>query len=143
MLLPDQRKLMKKISVAKMALVKSHCEKCQMKGEGIKEIVASIKSVLGSAFKTVGPVVLKELVLPFIIKKGKEHAGLGLRLAGTGLSPAGGALKLAGTGLNLAGTGKKAPSRWNLHIKSVAKEKNIPFREAMKIASKTFKKKLN
>ena len=99
---------------------------------------------LGPIMKEVGPKVLKEFLLPFMIKKAKEHYGLGLHtaggglgLAGTGLSPAGGALKLAGQG---GGADSKKSSPWITHCKKVAKEQGLSYKDAMKVASKTYKK---
>lgn len=101
--LVQQRALMGSLPASKLTAIKKCAVKCQMQGEGIKEILKKIASVIGDVAKKVGPTVLKELVLPFIIRKGKEHAGLGLRLAGSG----GSGLRLAGSGLSLAGSGKR------------------------------------
>ena len=112
-----------------------------MKGEGIKEILTKIRTLLGAAARQVGPVVLKEVIVPFLIKKGKEQAGVGISLAGAGLSPAGGALRLAGQGRSTTSVARtKAPSKWIQHVKSVAKDKGISFKEAMKVAKATYKK---
>jgi hypothetical protein len=56
--------------------------------------------------------------------------------SGSGLTPAGGALKLAGQGKK----NKRGESAWITHVKKVAKDKKIAFREAMKIAKATYKK---
>jgi hypothetical protein len=87
------------------------CKKSQMKGDGIKTILKKVGAVLGPIAKTVGPIVLKEFLIPFMIKKAKSYAGMGMHNAG-------GALKLAGqgdcvtgkchgTGLKLSGMGLK------------------------------------
>ena len=86
--LPQQRALVRALPAHRMMAVKKHCNSCQMKGQGLMDIMKSIGSVLGPIIKEVGPTVLKEFILPFIKKK----------MNGNGLSPAGGALKLAGQG---------------------------------------------
>jgi len=65
-----------------------------MQGKGLKEILKSIGTVLGPIAKELGPIVIKELIIPFIKKK-----------------LAGGALKLPGQGLSLAGAGKKSRAK--------------------------------
>jgi hypothetical protein len=85
---PQQRALLKALPAHRKNAVKSHCQSCQMRGEGFMDIIKSIGSVLGPIAKEVGPVVLKEFILPFIKKK----------MDGKGLSPAGGGLKLSGQG---------------------------------------------
>jgi len=71
-----------------------------MKGDGLMDIVKSVGKVLGPIAKEVGPVVMKQFVLPMIEKK----------IAGKGLSPAGGALKLAGQGHRRKGPAKGSPA---------------------------------
>ena len=90
--LPQQRALVRALPVHRMMAVRKHCSNCEMKGQGIMDILKSIGSVLGPLVKEVGPTVLKELIVPFI--KGKM--GKGLHNAGSGLSLPGGALRLAG-----------------------------------------------
>ena len=85
MTVAQQRALLKALPAHRKNAVKKHCQKCQMQGQGFKDILKSVGSVLGPIAKEVGPLVLKELIVPFLKKK----AGLGLRLPG-------GALRLAG-----------------------------------------------
>tara|TARA_R110000787_G_scaffold191748_2_gene303242 strand:- start:957 stop:1298 length:342 start_codon:yes stop_codon:yes gene_type:complete len=92
--IPQQRMLIKTISPARKRAIKTHCNKCSMKGQGFKEILKSIGSVLGPIAKEIGPIVLKELILPFVKKK----------ISGKGLTPAGGSLKLAGQGKLVKGS---------------------------------------
>jgi hypothetical protein len=84
----QQRALLRALPAHRKNAAKAHCRSCQMRGEGFMDIVKSIGSVLGPIAKEVGPVVLKEFVLPLLKKK----------ISGGGLSPAGGSLKLAGQG---------------------------------------------
>jgi hypothetical protein len=67
--------------------VKNHCKSCSMKGEGISQILKSVGAFIGPLVKEVGPVVLKEFVLPFITKKIKK------KMEGKGISVAGGGAK--------------------------------------------------
>lgn len=90
---PEQRALMRALPSHRMAAVKTHCNSCQMKGQGIMDILKSIGSVLGPIVKEIGPTVLKELIIPFIKKK---MAGGGLTLPGSGLTLPGSGLRLAG-----------------------------------------------
>jgi hypothetical protein len=85
---PQQKALLNALPTSRKNAVKAHCQSCQMRGEGFMDILKSIGSVLGPIAKEVGPVVLKEFILPFVKKK----------IAGGGLNPAGGTLKLAGQG---------------------------------------------
>lgn len=101
---PQQRALLNALPAHRKNAVKAHCQSCQMRGEGFMDILKSIGGVLGPIAKEVGPVVLKEFILPFIKKK---IAGNGLSPAGGGLSPAGGGLNPAGGTLKLSGQGKK------------------------------------
>tara|TARA_R110000822_G_scaffold56916_10_gene143558 strand:- start:620 stop:1006 length:387 start_codon:yes stop_codon:yes gene_type:complete len=122
---PQQRMLIKGLTTANMKTVKKHCRACELRGEGIPAMTKSVSKMLLDLGKKVGPKVVKELIIPLLMKKAKEQAGVGL-------SP-------AGAGLRLAGQGKKT-SPWITHVKKVAKDNNIKFGEAMKIAGKTYKK---
>lgn len=86
----EQRKLMKALPASRMAVVRSTCHTCKMRGEGIKEASAKVKKVLGSLAKEFGPLILRELVLPLLKQQiAKRIGGTGLKLAGQGLSLAG------------------------------------------------------
>ena len=137
--LTHQRAMLQAMPETRKKALKKYCRVCQQKGDGIKEVMKKVGDFLGPIMKEVGPKVLKEFLLPFMIKKAKEHyglgvypAGAGLGLAGKGLSPAGGALKLAGQG--------KKTSPWIAHVKKIAKEEGLIYRDALKVASKTYKK---
>jgi len=106
--LVEQRKLVRALPAHRIAAVRSHCRKCEMKGEGILSILKTICKALGPVAKELGPVVLKELVLPLLTKKlfkgkgrkpRKKASGRGLSLPGQGLSLPGSGLRLAGQGI--------------------------------------------
>ena len=110
--LAEQRKLIKALPAHRMTALKAHCRKCEMKGEGILDIIKSVGKVLGGISADVGPTVLKELVLPLLkqkLFKGKgrkprKKRGAGLSPGGRGLTlPGGRGLGLPGSGLRLAG----------------------------------------
>lgn len=93
--LPQQRMLLSSITPAKKKAVKQYCRTCNMRGDGIMDILKSIGKVLGPIAKEVGPIALKEFILPFLKQK----------MEGKGISPAGGSLKLAGQGRLVKGSG--------------------------------------
>ena len=63
--LAEQRKLLHKMPTARKNAVKSHCEKCSMRGDGFMDILKSIGRVLGPVAKAIGPTVLKEFIGSF------------------------------------------------------------------------------
>ena len=92
--LAQQRALIRALPQHRKMAVKKHCQSCQMRGEGIAEILQSVGSVLGPIIKEVGPTILKEFVAPFIMKKIKQKISE---------SKKGDGLKIPGSGLRLAG----------------------------------------
>lgn len=111
----QQRSLLRALPTTRKNACKKHCQACQMKGSGIKDILKSIGNVLGPIAKEIGPTVMKEFILPMLLKKLKgEGRGSGLRLAGQ--RGTGGSLrsrntskcvhKIGGKGLRLAGKRK-------------------------------------
>ena len=86
--LTEQRRLYDALPKARKVALRKHCQCCQMRGDGIKDILKSVGKVLGPIAKEIGPTVMKEIVLPLLKKK----------IEGKGLTPAGGSLKLAGQG---------------------------------------------
>ena len=78
---------MKKLTKTEHDRIKKICDECCMKGDGIGDILKKVKSYLVSAGKVVGPALLKEVVVPLIVKYAKGKAGLGLKLAGQGKKP--------------------------------------------------------
>ena len=88
--LVEQRKLLRALPKSRIDACRRKCHSCQMRGDGLGSILKSIAKTLGNVGKEIGPVVLKELVLPMIKKK----------IEGKGLRPAGGG---CGSGLRLAG----------------------------------------
>jgi hypothetical protein len=136
----QQRAMLNAMPETRKIAVKKYCRTCQQKGDGITDILKKIGDFLGPLAKDVGPKVLKEFIIPLLLKKAKEHYGVGLSPAGKGLPSAGNGLSPAGGSLKLAGQGKKT-SPWILHVKKTAKDNNISYKDAMKIASKTYKTK--
>jgi len=121
----QQRSLLNSLPAGRKTAVKKYCRACQQSGDGIQDILKKVGAFLGPIAKEVGPKILKEFIIPLLLKKAKEQYGVGL-------SPAGGSLKLAGQG--------KKTSPWIAHCKKVAKEKGISYKEAMKVAKQTYKK---
>lgn len=83
--LKEQRKIVKDLPKSRLMAVKKHCHSCQMKGEGMGDIIKSVGKVLGPIAKEFGPTILKEIVAPYVmgkIKKRMDKKGEGLRLAG-------------------------------------------------------------
>lgn len=121
----QQRAILAGLPASRKMAVKKYCRACEQHGDGIKDILKKVGDFLGPIAKDVGPKILKEFIIPLLLKKAKEHYGVGLSLAGSGLSP--------------AGQGKKT-SPWIAHCKKVAKEQGLSYKDAMKVASKTYKK---
>ena len=159
------------LNPSKRKTLKQQCRACEMGGTGILDILKSagkfLVDNLGPIAKEVGPVVLKELVVPLL----KNKVGLGLSLAGgrkgsglrlsgqrgprrkssgcaiTKATKRGKGLRLSGSGaksgkgLRLAGQGPKKANPWLAHVKKVkTKNPNMAFKDVLKKASKTWKK---
>jgi hypothetical protein len=116
--LPEQRKLYNALPNSRKKALEKHCHSCEMNGSGIKEVLAKIKEVLGSVATELGPKVLKEIIVPLMLKYAKEKTGM----TGKGLSLAGGSLKLAGGSLKLAGSGKKKMKKGSQEMKDHMKK---------------------
>ena len=83
--LAEQRAMVRAIPKSVKMAMKRECEKCQMKGMGLKDIFKKIRSVFEPVVKAIGPTVLRELVVPFVKKKvglGKGKCGGSLYLPG-------------------------------------------------------------
>ena len=111
----QQRGILDSLPASRKIAVKKYCRTCQQQGDGVTDILKKIGNFLGPIAKDVGPKVLKEFIIPLLLKKAKEHYGVGLSPAGSG-------------------------SPWIAHCKKVAKEQNLTYKDAMKVASKTYKK---
>jgi hypothetical protein len=119
----QQRSLINSLPASRKIAVKKYCRACEQSGDGIKDILKKVGAFLGPIAKEVGPKILKEFIIPLLLKKAQEKYGI---------DPTGGTLKLAGQG--------KKTSPWILHVKKVSKEKGISYKEAMKVAKSTYKK---
>ena len=84
--LTEQRRLYKALPQSRKTALRKHCQTCQMRGDGIKDIVKSAAKTLGAVGKEIGPTVMKEIVLPLLKKKIEQKyiSGKGLKLAGQG-----------------------------------------------------------
>jgi hypothetical protein len=69
------------LPASKKAAFKKYCCSKAMKGEGFGSFLKKAGHFLGPIAKVIGPVILKEIVIPLIRKK---MAGTGLKLAGKG-----------------------------------------------------------
>lgn len=79
----EKHAIFRSLPASKQLAFKRMCSDCAMKGEGFGSFLRKAGRILGPVAKVIGPVVLKEIVLPVIRKK---LAGSGLKLAGTGKS---------------------------------------------------------
>jgi hypothetical protein len=89
----DQIKFLQNaLTPAQKKTLGSMCCKKHQSGEGLFDVFKSagkwLGKTLGPAAKVIGPIALKEFVIPML----KKRAGLGLRVPGSGL-------KLAGSGI--------------------------------------------
>lgn len=80
----QQRKLLKALPAHRVSSVRKVCKECKfsgrnLTGSGIKDVMAKARKALGPLAQEIGPTVLKEFVMPMIMKK---ISGSGLRLAG-------------------------------------------------------------
>ena len=78
---------MSKLTKTEHNKIKRICAECCMSGNGAGEVLQKVKDYLISIGKVVAPALLKEVVVPLIVKYAKEKAGLpgsGLKLAGQG-----------------------------------------------------------
>jgi len=78
----QQRNLYRALPVSRKLAVKKTCRECQMKGDGIMNIIKKVGRSLGHIGKEIGPTVLKEIIAPILVKK---YTGKGLTLPGGGL----------------------------------------------------------
>tara|TARA_R110002126_G_scaffold65994_1_gene167898 strand:- start:681 stop:1193 length:513 start_codon:yes stop_codon:yes gene_type:complete len=166
--LSQQRQLMKTLPIRHKKFIHQYCKGCQMRGDGIMDIVKSvgkfgkktIKSLTPAAksiikelkpiVKEVGPVILKEVIAPMLKAK---FAGGGMKMytagsgySGSGLSPAGSGLRLAGQrGKGCCGSGKKrnvSSNPWLVHVKKVrASHMDKKYSDVLKLAAKSYTKK--
>ena len=101
--LSDQRELVKTIEAQRKNEIKKFVRERQMAGEGVKEIATKVRNFLTPIAREVSPIILRELIIPYLIKEGKQYLGL------SETTKYGGALKLAGQGKKIksGGQGKK------------------------------------
>ena len=83
--LAEQRKLLKALPASRVSAVRKSCRSKEMRGAGIKSVAIKARKALGPIAKEIGPTVLKEFILPMILKKAgieMPKKGKGLKLAG-------------------------------------------------------------
>jgi len=78
----QQRSLYRALPPTRKMLVKKTCKECEMRGDGIMDIIRKVGRSLGHIGKEIGPTVLKEIIAPILVKK---YTGKGLTLPGGGL----------------------------------------------------------
>jgi hypothetical protein len=132
--LAKQRAYASTMPVKHRLALQKHCNACQMRGEGIMDVLKSIGKLgkkaghaLFPLVKAVGPTVMKEILIPMFKKK---------YMGGKGLN-------IPGNGLKLAGTGKKTrkPNPWLIHVKKVKNTRpDLKYSEVLKLASKSYVK---
>ena len=79
----QKKSLLHGLPPSKKLHCRSICKSGRMRGEGIGDILRKVKNFLGPIAKEVGPVVLKEWLLPYLKTK-MSSSGNGLRLSGMG-----------------------------------------------------------
>jgi hypothetical protein len=152
----QQRAVMNSLPRKHKAFLHQYCQESQMGGDGIGNILKSIGSFgssvvkkmtpaakaivkeLRPVLKEVGPVVLKEVVVPLLKAR---FSGGGMKIyAGSGLSPAGGGLRLAGQRQRGRGRGGKSANPWLVHVnRERSKHPGLTYKEVLKRASSTYK----
>ncbi len=81
----EQRRMYDALPESRKKALAKHCKSCEQRGEGFMDVFKSIAKFLGPVAKELGPVVLKEILMPLLKKKaGLEPKGKGLKLAGEG-----------------------------------------------------------
>lgn len=99
----QQRALLIALPSSRKMAIKKHCQASQMRGEGMSDILKSVTKVLGPIAADVGPKVLKEFILPYVIQKIEKRLDRYFNPPGH----SGNGLKLPGSGLKLPGQGRK------------------------------------
>lgn len=89
----QQRKLLKALPAHRVSSVRKVCK--EQGGSGIKDVMAKARKALGPLAQEIGPTVLKEFVMPMIMKKISGGA-LRKQSAGTARFCRGSGLRLAG-----------------------------------------------
>ena len=67
--LPQQRAIIKKVPKYKVNEIKKVCYHSTQQGEGFKDILKKARSILGPIASEIGPVVMRELIMPMLMKK--------------------------------------------------------------------------
>ena len=86
----QQRALLEALPHSRKMVIRKKCHDCQMRGEGMSEILTSVTAYLGPIAKKAGPIVVREFIIPYVLQKIERRLekfinnqnGSGLRLAG-------------------------------------------------------------
>ena len=88
----QKRALLNALPASRKEAIKKHCQSCQMRGEGMSEIISSVTAYIGPLAKKAGPIVVREFIIPYVLQKierrlekfinNQNQNGSGLRLAG-------------------------------------------------------------
>jgi hypothetical protein len=65
----EQKRLLDALPSHRRMAVKRTCHACQMRGEGIKDIMKKARATLGPIAAEVGPIAFKQFILPMLLKK--------------------------------------------------------------------------
>lgn len=65
----EQIRLLSALPSSRVSAVRRVCKQCEHKGEGVKETMAKARSALGPIAEEIGPVVLKQFIMPMLLKK--------------------------------------------------------------------------
>jgi len=65
----EQKRLLDALPSHRKMTIQRTCHACQQRGEGIKDIMKKAKNALGPIASEIGPLALKHLIMPMLLKK--------------------------------------------------------------------------
>lgn len=65
----QQRHLLSALPPTRITAVRRVCKTSCMKGDGVKDTLKKARSALGPIAGEIGPVVMKEFIMPMLLKK--------------------------------------------------------------------------
>lgn len=78
----QQRKLLKALPAHRVAMVRKACNCKEQGGTGVKSAMTKARKALGPIAAEIGPVVMKEFIMPMIMKKLKGEGKSALKKHG-------------------------------------------------------------